>query len=463
MDDYRWLARLWPLAILFHLAGNSEFIAALVNGRPTTVALAQVGLAATAVLLLANPTPPVGMMLAALFLAVTWLKTPRIGNHEVLLALVGAVLLLSALFFDDRWLARAAPALRWLFVISYGAMALSKLNEGFLSSQVSCAVVFGDELGRWIGIEASSNPHLSRAAIVIAVVTELSIPVLLVGRRWRNLGVLVGLVFHTGLALDPVSHVFDFTSALTPMFLLFADDEVHRDLTAVFDRLAEPFSGRGLGLLAATTVTMNGIVLAAGWPRWLLAYPLWLLLMTSVIRLVAGRLGDQHRRSGDLRGRRLGPSMAIPLVPVVALAVVNAVAPYAQVRTAAGFNMYSNLETARTSNHLLFADVPPARDLDLVEVVDAPDGHPLAYYLDRGVAVPAENLRTFRAHRSSPADAEVELRWLDPSTSQRPARLSDLAAADGGWMDVLAHKLAYRRSVDLQTPARCLREWGPLG
>ncbi|MDH3295586.1 MAG: hypothetical protein OER95_14800, partial [Acidimicrobiia bacterium] len=203
MDDYRWLARLWPLAILFHLAGNSEFIAALVNGRPTTVALAQVGLAATAVLLLANPTPPVGMMLAALFLAVTWLKTPRIGNHEVLLALVGAVLLLSALFFDDRWLARAAPALRWLFVISYGAMALSKLNEGFLSSQVSCAVVFGDELGRWIGIEASSNPHLSRAAIVIAVVTELSIPVLLVGRRWRNLGVLVGLVFHTGLALDP--------------------------------------------------------------------------------------------------------------------------------------------------------------------------------------------------------------------------------------------------------------------
>jgi hypothetical protein len=468
-DDYRWLARLWPIALLFHLAGNSDFIIAWFRGTPTLVAAGQVMVAVIAVLLLARPRPPIGVALAIGFLAVTWLKAPRIGNHEVLLALVALVLLVSAMAYDQEWLRRAAPGLRWLFVIAYAAMALSKLNRGFLSREVSCAVLFGDELGRWIGVEASASDNLAWGAIVVALVIELSIPILLVTRRWRNLGVLIGLLFHTGLALDPVGHVFDFTSALTPMFLLFADDDTRIRLGAGLERLASSRAGPGrdgwgLAALATVAVGASGIALSAPWPRWVVAYPVWLLYMAAVIGLVVSGLRWRHARTGDLNGARFGFRISLPLIPMIVLTAVNALSPYVGMRTAAGFNMYSNLETVvEPPNHLLFGDVTPMRDVELVEITAAPDDHPLSYYVGRSVAIPAENLRRWVLHQSSADDAQVELRWLGPGAADRSNRLSGVEPAGTGWLDLMAYKLAFRRSVDLQTPARCLREWGPVG
>ena len=131
---------------------------------------------------------------------------------------------------------------------------------------------------RWVGVQPSASSLLSRTSIVIAAVVELTIPVLLIVRRYRNLGVVVGLVFHTGLALDPVAHVFDFTSVLIPMFLLFSAGDVQLDLQATLDRLAAPFRGSGVAVMATLAVGLEATILSLGGEQWWLPFPVWVAL-----------------------------------------------------------------------------------------------------------------------------------------------------------------------------------------
>ena len=57
--------------------------------------------------------------------------------------------------------------------------------------------------------------------IVGTAAVELSIPVLLVVRRTRHVGVVVGLLFHGVLAIDRTHQFFDFSSVLAALFILF--------------------------------------------------------------------------------------------------------------------------------------------------------------------------------------------------------------------------------------------------
>ncbi|MDH4279146.1 MAG: hypothetical protein OEW83_13805, partial [Acidimicrobiia bacterium] len=215
------------------------------------------------------------------------------------------------------------------------------------------------------------------------------------------------------------------------------------------------------------------VIVATPAPSWIVAYPVWLLVGTTVLWWVFSAIVSRSRAQGNWLGDRVAARAPLAiLVPVVALLAANAAAPYLQLRTAAAFNMYSNLETVGVDgDHLLAGGIGGVRSHDLVLITDAPEDHPLAYYVTEGRAVPADNLRWFQRNRLAVASSEelasddlVTLRWLSGSTGVGgPALLTEIEVGDGGWSELLAHKFGFVRAVDLSSPAGCLRSWGPAG
>lgn len=467
-DDrqHRWFTVAWPLALIFHLLANISDI--------PLAAVLQLVAAALAVLVLLQPRTSYVLALATVFPVITYLKAPFIGNHELILAFTALVVMASVLASRRRWSATALPILRWVLIVAYASIAFSKLNGSFLDPSVSCAAQFADEFSGWLGFRASDFRSLSLVAIWTTVVVELAIPVLLLVRRLRVIGVLVAMSFHFILALEPASHVYDFTATLFPLFLAFASVEVRRNLSDRIDGLAGGL-GRSVVAFGALTVIVAHIVVIAATPApvWVVAYPVWLVVGTTTLWWVFASTVSHTRAQGSWDGERLdarGP--LVILVPVVAILAVNAAAPYLELRTAAAFNMYSNLETVGVDgDHLLSGFVGGARSHELVLITDAPDDHPLAFYVTDGRAVSVDNLRWFQRERLARAaspqelagDDDVRLQWVGPTAVDGPARLSDLEVGDGGWSELLAHKFGFIRPVDLSSPAGCLRTWGPAG
>lgn len=500
-----WFGALWALAVLFHLAGNGAHLLLL-----DQIGVVQLVLVAAALTMLIRPSTSVAIGLAGLYLLVLWMKLPVVGNHEVILGLVSLVVLLSGLRAlrsrsDSNWMVEAAPAARWVLIVSYGFIAVSKLNSGFFDLAGSCALLFTEAFGSAFGMGPGTVEAAGPAAIVITAGVELAIPVLLVLRRFRSAGAVLAVSFHFVLALDPASHVWDFSAVLLPLFLLFMPSEVHRllDRALARHRLRPPVERT---LTLGIVVAAHGVVStgATPLPTWAVAFPAWLALggviggaavwmvvggakslMAAEVRAGksgegaaasgadgrASEAGTGERREGDIAWRVAGF-----LVPVVALTALIGLGPYLEYRTAAAFNMYSNLQVVDgVSNHYLIGslaprsrasnppDASPVPESSVLEVVSASDDSPLQYYIERGLALPVENLERYLARHE---DDQVTVRVAGTVV---PAAEAGLVSTDRSpdlasrlWSS-LRYKLAFRRAVDLSPPRQCLRSWGPIG
>jgi hypothetical protein len=132
---------------------------------------------------------------------------------------------------------------------------------------------------------------------------------------------------------------------------------------------------------------------------------------------------------------------------VAVLVVVNGLTPYLEVKTAYGWNMYSNLVTvAGESNHLVVPSTFPLRraQFDLVEVVDTDDPG-LATYIDEGYLLAWTSFASYLADRP-----EIAV------TFRRRGELVHLAAGDRAGLEVRWwwRWLPYR-AVHGSQPQRC--------
>lgn len=452
---YRWFLSLWPLAVLFHLAGNDYFLVNL-----TTVGLAQIPFLAAAVFMLLRPSALAAGALATSHLLVIYLKMPLVGNHEVILLLANIAILLGLITKRDRWLSAAIAPMRWVLLIAYSAIAFSKLNAGFVDRAVSCAAVFGDEFGAWVGVSVSQSAALANLAIVATIVFELSIPVLLMTRRWRRIGVIVGLGFHTVLALEPAGHVFDFTSVLFMLFLLFLTSEESERFSGAVDNLRTNLGTRRMGLMLAVIILgnyfANGII-AFGRvvPNWLFDYPFWLAYAAFVIRhTVAARV--EYTVPRPALNFRFAPIMLV----AIGLTVLNAASPYLEIRTAGAFNMYSNLAVANgETNHFLLPGTLPLRDVPTLYEAqfDEDNPSPLDFYSRDGLLlIPEPNLAQW-ANESSAGEVPVALAFADPGAPTSALQVAALVDPADSFLE----RVFYLRAIEFSDTPQCKRYWGP--
>ena len=433
--------RLWAIAVLAHIIGNPRF------GQltpPTALGVSTAILAVTAAMLLARPTRPRLTTVNVLVLVLAWFEAPVIGNHWLLAAVVAAVMLVADRR-DEAW-TWFAPTARLILLAFYTWAAFNKLNGGFFDPSTSCAVVYANQWLAAIGMPGL--PAQASGASVVAVATaavELSVPLLLLARRTRTIGVVVASAFHLFLSFDLGQHFYDFTAVLLPLFVLFLPDDGIRTLDKAFARdrirLFVPVVG-GIALIGLFPQTriVDVVVSQAVFVPWAV-FTVWYLWW------LAGR--GAASVPVDLR-----PPSPLAWV-VVALVVFNGLTPYLEVKTATSWNMYSNLVTAGGhSNHLVLRRTLPLTDVQehLVTVVGSDDPG-LSTYVGSGYALPERNLAQYLVERPDVAvtyQQDGHVAFAHGSDVARP-------------LDPVRARLQYFRAVDLETPARCKLSWLPAG
>ena len=458
-------AVMWALASLWHLLGNP--------GTAAGWAQAMVAVAAGAVLWRPGSVAALAGLAGAGVVA-AWSEAPIIGNHWVLAMFVNLAVVAASLMALRRGRgASAGDVARRLFPVArlcllgfYAFAAFAKLNAAYFDRSVSCAVYYFQESTSSIGLsglQLGGAGWIEWAVIIGTAAIELSVPLLLLRRRTRSFGVVVGLVFHGLLAIDHQHEFVDFSAVLGALFVRVLPPSAG---TWVAERVGSARARLALseerlprlvhsllagvpmvaGLAVATDVLGSRTALEVGWWPW----QGWAVLCV----LATLRFLDQRPPSLG-RGALRPPHLALLLLP--ALVVANGLTPYLELKTGFGWNMYANLRTVDgDSNHFVVRRTLPLTDTqrDLVRIVRSDDPG-LATYGTNGYALTWYQLRIYLS-----AHPEVGLTYERHGTQVTVARARDrpeLVRPVPAWQQ----KLQLFRPVDLQAPERCVPTFGP--
>lgn len=205
-------ACLWASATVFHLASYDQW--ALTPGH--------FALLVAAGGVLARPAAPRRLLvLAALQVFEVLVMSPQVSNHWLFTGIVNLtwiVVFVGSAVARRRWDAPAgelyrqfAPLARLELLILYLFVVLHKLNWDFFDPEVSCGARFYFAQAERFGVLPRS-PGLALACAWLTIVTEATIPLLLVFPRTRLGGVILGAVFHWLIGLNPISGFYNFSS-----------------------------------------------------------------------------------------------------------------------------------------------------------------------------------------------------------------------------------------------------------
>lgn len=384
-SSHRTFLRLWGVAVIAHLAGNWQYGDVIPRVTPVGLCLTVAGLVATA--LVVWPRVATMLVLSGLVVVSSILEAPVLGNHWLLAAFVGVAYIATA----GEWV-RFVPVAQTVLVVFYLCAAFAKLNSGFLDPATSCGLFYANQGLAEVGlapISATSWPGSVTAWG--AALVELSVVPLLLIRRTRRVGAIGAIAFHGLLSLDLAQHFYDFTAVLVPLFALFLMPEFgerferavnHRNVARVVAALA---------LLVGVAVTVANVTPVKAWSAaWLTdgSFVWWVPLLILVIWAALGSASVES------------VSMGTPLAVVFALLVgLNGVTPYLEIKTAYGWNMYSNLVVVDgESNHFIVRRGLPLRSghEDLVTIRGSDDSG-LRAYADEGYLIPWPSFLSYTA------------------------------------------------------------------
>ncbi len=424
----RLLSRLFGVALIAHVVGNWQ-----APNLPTLIGASGLLVGVLGVLLLVCPGRFIFISGAVATLLSALAEIPILGNHWLLAGFASAVVILT--------LGRGAAlvsGLRWLLVVFYGFAAFAKLNRAFLDPISSCAVFYLDQnLRSWgLPIVSTASP-LAHMATWLTVAAELSVVPLLIWKRTRWLGVLVGSVFHGLISLDLGQHFYDFTAVLYFLFAGFIEIDEEAAAGArgplIVKWLVAPVS-LVLVVLAVTPLTSMASTIMPIAP-----FVLWVPFVASWLVFVL------RRRRQAWVDWKLSPAVAV----VVVIAFLNGLTPYLELKTAFSFNMYSNLLTAQgETNHLLIPRTFPLRNgyEGPVEIIESSD-EGLELYRERGYLIAYPQFQQYLVGRSV---AVTYARDGVVSIVSNSAEVEGLATTGPWWWRWMP-----LRSLDERSPPRC--------
>lgn len=440
---FAWFLRLWAIAVLAHVIGSPAAWRGEPLGSPLGTTALLLALAAIAVT--ARPSRLLAWIMASLTVVVVVLEAPFLGNHWLVAGLV-SILLVFALLRTDPW-ASFAPGARGLLISFYSFAAFAKLNRGFFDPTVSCGITYANQLLGSYGLPLI--PAGDWRAVAVAAATaliEVSVPVLLLIRRTRRYGVLLGFVFHLFISFDLDQHFYDFSALLVALFSLFLADEVLERFPAplVMRRPTQLAVGGLLALFALASVVaptaLTVRLLQTG--VFFLWIPWGVFLMARLWRLVL------NPTAGQAAWGRLGWVGGL----LVAITVFNGLTPYLELKTGYGFNMYANLVTADgRSNHYLIPRTIPLTDAQRDPyIVLASEDPGLHQYVDSGWAITERQLLDYLADH--PTASATVMRVV--GGEQRV-----VTGADGVALPWWRERFQLFRAIDLNDPPRCQLAW----
>lgn len=354
----------------------------------------------TAIVVLTRPKSLVTflVMIATHFASVV-IDLPYVVNHWIFVGVMDVAILLIALthWFQHRFsrytggelLQVLAPVIRWSVLVMYTFAALAKLNSDFFKPELSAAVSLYGELSEKLGGILPQETWGFHLVIWGTAMLECSLPILLVLRKTRWVGIALAFSFHFAMG---VSGFIPFSGFAVAFLYLFLPEDVparflelrsnmpwlDKSCLAIVRILRSPATPIALCLawfVIACTRSFAWLppdqvrmaVIRVGQLLFAMYYAGAALL---VLRMYGRSLYDPSDRppAASLKLASIG----LAIVPLVV--ILNALCPYLGLKTESSFTMYSNLQTEGNQwNHLL---IPKAIKVfhwqdDLVSIIDS--------------------------------------------------------------------------------------------
>lgn len=442
---------LWACAALFHQAAEHLWSAGPWHAAVTVFAFSAV----------AWPRQPIHLGALAMAQVIElWTSLPYVSNHWWFLGLVN-VAVLYRLAADrlsrppaDRaeWFRRLRPAVVGGVITMWLMAALHKLNWDYLARTTSCAAELYLGLAER-GLPLPTGAWAQWAAICGSLAIEVSIPLLLLSRRWGVIGIGVGVIFHSALALYPGNQFFNFAAVLFACYFCWFRPRVGGDAGGASGGERWP-----LRAARALWLTAGALALVAGRrPDWRLAWvesARWLFVLYGIgIGVLFWRAWRDSTASPTGRlptSQEMPRRLSITTVLVPCLVLFNGLAPYVGWKTETAFGMYSNLRTeGPEANHLFLRGKLFGRlQDDLVSPFDSNDPN-LKSIGSRGLAIPRFQLASYLAERPQV--------WVEISSPGGRLRVDEanrrVVLGDPPYWQ---RKLVYFRPIRPHGPVPCL-------
>lgn len=380
-DDAGWEALFQVFAIVFGLFSIVDFFyfafrASAFEVYPSTWLILICGTG----LLLQPGSKRIFIVLIAAMLVDAWLRAPLQSNHTILKNFLLIAFLGSASWHalkGSRWsdfFRDAVPVGRVLLLTMYFYGVFHKINEGFLDPSVSCAVVLWTAMP-W-PLHLLDHPVIHYLTIYGTFVVETVIVVMLLSRRWRRWGIVLGVGFHGLLALSGFAMYPAFSTLTIALHTLFLSPERARRIVN-----GENYQGLIAGLRSRKgAVLLPSVMLFVAWFAIardfnMLAFT-WLSLAALVVGaiLFPGRpVSHEPAGAASWEGSLLWSRLTW-LNAVGVLFFLSCALPYAGLKTAQSINMFANLRLeGGVNNHLIMRAAPmPFGYLDdFVEIQEA--------------------------------------------------------------------------------------------
>lgn len=388
---------LWAAATLFHYAAYPERDTGLGVFLLLLVAMGVLLRPGSLVLFMTMIGLQVAVVVNTLPMGVSnhWLFT-FIVNLTIFVALGRLAISKQRKINGGNLFLEFAPVVRVEVIVLYFFAVLHKLNWDFLNPEVSCATALYSDLAGGFPFLPMADWTLATLPYVTLIV-EAAIPLLLCFRRTRVAGVLLGLLFHAMLALNPAHTYYDFSSMVYAGYFLFIPYDYVAKLRTHWAGMAIGRWVEGLtdsGLLRRGfrfLLAVLAVVLAVNWMHMIVTdepvftavsglvgalkianIVVWALYAAAVIAIFTrAALADRIVRAVRGIDRISLRSPALALMPLLLLFI--GFNPYFGLKTETSFSMFSNLQTEGGRNNHLFLpteyQVTRYQD-DLVRVIE---------------------------------------------------------------------------------------------
>ncbi len=336
----------------------------------------------------------------------SWYQMPFLPNHILFMWLINWALLIALIqqWFASRMLSidrervfeNFAGVARFLVVAMYLFAALAKLNFDFFDPQVSSAVALLHGITH--AIEWTPGIHLDHITIYGVLFFEITIPVLLIFRKTIRSGVILAILFHVAVAVQPdwATAILTFSLCMFPLLMLFLPNTDLRNAILLVESAWHRWRPKYVKNLRVESVFRHWVtavylltivcVLLTTFPRntnhsfnkvilmhtiAFVPHFVSILYFATVMIVTIFRTRSSVGMEPKLKSRS-----GFNACWIVAIVIcVNGLCPYIGLKTTTAFTMFSNLRTeANLDNHLLIPDfdVFPFQN-QMIEVIESND------------------------------------------------------------------------------------------
>lgn len=376
-------ACLWAIATLFHLAHSSTY----------DIKLHYALLSIVAMFILFSTLKFKGLLcLIALQIYSTFYEMPNMSNHWLFTTFVNLTIIQALIFLifkkktlninKGELLEMFAPVLRIELIIMYFFVVFLKLNSHFFIPDVSCAtaLLHTQILPPFIEL----TPLMFKLNAYFTIFIELLIPTLLIFKRTRNWGLLIGLVFHCLLAYNTYNAYADYSSMVFALYFLFISPQFSANAVAIWRKFktnpffAGHFSFPRLFMIAGALFLVFVCIhvltkILVDYHEFNL-YFFWTGFSIIFIGLFISYM-FKYKSNLDVENHYFKlPHLFFIIIP--ALVFLNGICPFLGLKTENSFSMFSNLRTeGGISNHYIMPVSFQIFDYqkDLIEITSSSD------------------------------------------------------------------------------------------